>query len=89
MYQPPHFREDDLATQHALIRAHPLGLLSTAETAECLGVSEDLVKTRLHRARAMLRDNLYRRAGVTLESLYTFGNARCDRLVAAVMASIP
>ena len=62
--------------------------LSTAETAECLGVSEDLVKTRLHRARTMLRDNLYRRAGVTLESLYTFGNARCDRMVAAVMANI-
>lgn len=30
MYQPPHFREDDLDTQHALIRAHPLGLLVTA-----------------------------------------------------------
>jgi transcriptional regulator len=30
MYQPPQFREDDLATQHALIRAHRLGLLITA-----------------------------------------------------------
>lgn len=30
MYQPPHFREDDLGVQHALIRAHPLGLLITA-----------------------------------------------------------
>jgi transcriptional regulator len=30
MYQPPHFREEDLGTQHALIRAHPLGLLVTA-----------------------------------------------------------
>ena len=30
MYQPPHFREGDLVTQHALIRAHPLGLLITA-----------------------------------------------------------
>ena len=29
MYQPAHFREDDLATQHALIRAHPLGWLVT------------------------------------------------------------
>lgn len=29
MYQPPHFREDDLGVQHALIRAHPLGLLIT------------------------------------------------------------
>jgi transcriptional regulator len=30
MYQPAHFREDDPAVQHALIRAHPLGLLVTA-----------------------------------------------------------
>jgi transcriptional regulator len=33
MYQPPHFREDRLAVQHALIRAHPLGLLITAGLA--------------------------------------------------------
>lgn len=62
--------------------------LSTSETAQCLGVSEDLVKQRLHRARAALRDNLYRRAGVTLESLFSFGNARCDRVVSAVMARL-
>jgi len=30
MYQPPHFREDRLEVQHALIRAEPLGLLVTA-----------------------------------------------------------
>jgi transcriptional regulator len=30
MYQPPHFREDRLEVQHALIRAHALGLLVTA-----------------------------------------------------------
>ncbi|MCG7392408.1 FMN-binding negative transcriptional regulator [Microvirga sp. ACRRW] len=29
MYQPPHFREDRLDVQHALVRAHPLGLLVT------------------------------------------------------------
>lgn len=29
MYQPPHFREDRLEVHHALIRAHPLGLLVT------------------------------------------------------------
>jgi len=29
MYQPPHFREESLAVQHALMRAHPLGLLVT------------------------------------------------------------
>jgi len=62
--------------------------LSTAETADTLGISEDLVKTRLHRARTQLRDNLYRRAGVTLDSLFAFGNARCDSVVAAVMARL-
>jgi RNA polymerase sigma-70 factor (ECF subfamily) len=62
--------------------------LSTTETATCLGISEDLVKTRLHRARLMLRENLYERAGVSLGSIFTFGNARCDRVVAAVMAKI-
>lgn len=62
--------------------------LSTTETAESLGISDDLVKTRLHRARTMLRDNLYQRAGVTLDSVFTFGNARCDRVVAAVMTQI-
>jgi len=30
MYQPPHFREDRIDVQHALIAAHPLGLLFTA-----------------------------------------------------------
>ena len=62
--------------------------LSTAETAESLGISEDLVKTRLHRAHATLRENLYQRAGVTLGSLFEFGNARCDRVVATVMKAI-
>jgi predicted FMN-binding regulatory protein PaiB len=33
MYQPPHFREDRLAVQHGLIRAHPFGLLVTAGRA--------------------------------------------------------
>jgi transcriptional regulator len=30
MYQPAHFREDRLEVQHALIRAHPLGILVTS-----------------------------------------------------------
>jgi RNA polymerase sigma-70 factor (ECF subfamily) len=62
--------------------------LSTAEAAECLGVSEDVVKTRLSRARAVLREGLARRAGVTLESIYSFGNSRCDRVVEAVMEQL-
>lgn len=63
--------------------------LSTEETAECLDLSVDVVKTRLHRARGMLRDALFRRVGVGLHSTFTFGALRCDRLVARVMSEIP
>lgn len=62
--------------------------LSTAETAACFDVADDVVKTRLHRARAMLRERLFRRAGVTYQQLFPFGNERCDRMVAVVMATI-
>ena len=36
MYQPPAFREDRIEVQHALVRAHPLGLLITAGPAGLL-----------------------------------------------------
>lgn len=62
--------------------------LDTKEVAECLGVSEDVIKTRLYRAREILRDNVYRRAGLTFDSLFTFGQSRCDRIVAGVMEKI-
>lgn len=72
----------------AVVMMREVEEMSTTETAACLGISEDLVKTRLHRGRTMLRDNLYRHAGVTLDSIFTFGNARCDRVVAGVMENI-
>ena len=62
--------------------------LSTQETAESLGVSEDVVKTRLSRARAALRRELYDRAGLVAENAFTFQRPRCDRVVAAVFARI-
>ena len=62
--------------------------LSTAETAECLGVSEDVVKTRLSRARAALRADLFQRAGVAAANAFRFERPRCDRVVAAVMERI-
>jgi RNA polymerase sigma-70 factor, ECF subfamily len=62
--------------------------LNTAETAECLEVGEEAVKTRLHRARAMLRDALFDRAGLEAPSAFTFHLTRCDRVVQAVFARI-
>ncbi len=62
--------------------------LSTTEASECLGVSEDVVKTRLSRARAALRRDLFDRAGLAAPTAFTFQRPRCDRIVAAVMKSI-
>jgi RNA polymerase sigma-70 factor, ECF subfamily len=62
--------------------------LNTAETAEVLAVSEDVVKTRLSRARAGLRRELFDRAGLAVGNAFSFHQRRCDRIVAAVMARI-
>jgi RNA polymerase sigma-70 factor (ECF subfamily) len=62
--------------------------LSTAETAESLGVSEDVVKTRLSRARAALRRSLLGRAGASAPDAFRFYRPRCDRLVADVLARL-
>ena len=62
--------------------------LSTADTAASLGVSEDVVKTRLSRARSSLRRNLLERAGATAPDAFRFYRPRCDRVVSAVMARI-
>jgi RNA polymerase sigma-70 factor (ECF subfamily) len=62
--------------------------LSTAETAQVLGVSEDVVKTRLSRARHALQQDLLDRAGSAASGAFTFGQARCDRVVEAVLERI-
>ena len=62
--------------------------MNTAETAECLGISEDVVRTRLSRARAMLRRDLAERAGLAATQSFTFARPRCDRVVWAVQQRI-
>jgi len=62
--------------------------LSTIETAECLGLSEEAVKTRLHRSRALLRRELAGRMGPAITHAYAFLGPRCDRTVARVMERI-
>jgi RNA polymerase sigma-70 factor (ECF subfamily) len=60
--------------------------LSTAETADVLGLGHEAVKTRLHRGRLMLRRLVRARVGATMEDLFPFHAPRCDRVVAAVLA---
>jgi RNA polymerase sigma-70 factor (ECF subfamily) len=62
--------------------------LNTSEVAVCLGVSEDVVKTRLSRGRATLRRLLMERTGATAPEAFRFYRPRCDRVVAQVLARI-
>ena len=62
--------------------------LSTAETAECLEISEENVKTRLHRARAQLQRELYSLVGANANVAFQFLGARCDRIVERVLDRI-
>jgi RNA polymerase sigma-70 factor (ECF subfamily) len=62
--------------------------LSTAETAACLDINAETAKTRLHRARALLRNDITARIGAAAGDVFHFAGARCDRTVAAVMARI-
>jgi RNA polymerase sigma-70 factor, ECF subfamily len=62
--------------------------MSTSEAAEVLEVSEEAVKVRLHRARALLRKELYARAGATSSMAFQFLGPRCNRITEAVMKRI-
>jgi RNA polymerase sigma-70 factor (ECF subfamily) len=62
--------------------------LSTSETAECLELSEEAVKTRLHRSRALLRRELETRLGPAIPEAYAFLGVRCDRIVSRVLERI-
>lgn len=62
--------------------------LSVAETAACLDVGAETVKTRLHRARASLRKEIHRRAGIVAADVFPFHLSRCDRVVEAVFKRI-
>jgi RNA polymerase sigma-70 factor (ECF subfamily) len=62
--------------------------LSTSETASALDLTEDNVKIRLHRGRAMMRGWLYACVGTEAKNAFPFMGARCDRVVHAVLARL-
>ena len=61
---------------------------SVEETAESLGIPEATVRSRHFRARSLLREALAREIDLAERDLYEFGGARCDRVVAAVLARL-
>jgi RNA polymerase sigma-70 factor (ECF subfamily) len=62
--------------------------LNVADTAASLDLTPETVKTRLHRARALLRKELQRRAGIVASAVYPFHLSRCDRVVKGVLERI-
>jgi RNA polymerase sigma-70 factor (ECF subfamily) len=59
--------------------------LSVEETAELFGLKPETVKTRLFRARALLRAALDRQLGPALTETFPFDGARCERMTDAVV----
>jgi RNA polymerase sigma-70 factor (ECF subfamily) len=59
--------------------------MNVEETAEILGLKPETVKTRLHRARAMLRDNVEKKIGPVVMEAFPFAGKRCERLTDTVL----
>ncbi len=62
--------------------------MNVEETAEILDLKPETVKTRLHRARAMLRDNVEKKIGPVVMQAFPFAGRRCDRLTGAVLKRV-
>jgi RNA polymerase sigma-70 factor (ECF subfamily) len=59
--------------------------MNIEETAELLGVKPETVKTRLHRARTMLRENVEKEIGPVVLDAFPFAGQRCDHLTETVL----
>jgi RNA polymerase sigma-70 factor (ECF subfamily) len=59
--------------------------MNVEETADILGLKPETVKTRLHRARTMLRDNVEKKIGPVVMEAFPFAGKRCERLTDAVL----
>lgn len=62
--------------------------LSVEQTAKLLGVRPETVKTRLFRARALLRTALEKRLGAVLQDAFPFAGERCQRVADRVVATL-
>jgi RNA polymerase sigma-70 factor, ECF subfamily len=58
------------------------------ETANVLGIKAETVRTRLHRARNMLRERLGEQFAVVLKDVFPFERPRCDALVARLLGKV-
>jgi RNA polymerase sigma-70 factor (ECF subfamily) len=59
--------------------------MSVEDTAELLGLRPQTVKTRLHRARRLVREQLDKQIGPVLLDAFPFAGRRCERMIESVM----
>ena len=62
--------------------------MSIEETATQLDIRPETVKTRLHRARRLLRKNLDDKLSTVLRDTFPFQGARCARITQAVLTRL-
>jgi RNA polymerase sigma-70 factor, ECF subfamily len=62
--------------------------MSVEETADLFGLQSQTVKTRLHRARVLLREELDKQLGPALTSSFPFDGPRCDNMTETVVGRI-
>ena len=62
--------------------------MSVEETADLFGLRPETVKTRLHRARVLLRAELDKQLGPALTTSFPFGGQRCDRMTEIIVQRI-
>ena len=71
--------------QRAVFVLRAVEEFSVADTALCLGIPQETVKTRFHRAKRALRRLLSDEVAMALLDSFPFAGARCDRIVAGVL----
>ncbi|QFI68634.1 RNA polymerase sigma factor [Sinorhizobium alkalisoli] len=62
--------------------------LGNEETANLLGLRAETVRSRLHRGRRLLMEQLQRQIGPVLLDAFPFAGMRCERLTEAVLARL-
>ena len=75
-------------TYRTVIVMHDVEELSSAETASLLDLTEQAVRVRLHRGRAIIRKKLFTLVGASSSAAFQFHAVRCDRVVASVFSRL-
>ena len=62
--------------------------MTVEETAAALAIPEATVRTRLFRARSLLRESLARELDIAVEGAFGFAGERCERITQRVLARL-